>query len=90
MTMRGPCNKKKGRTEVRPKFREEKPEGLAMRTGRSGLASRHESKAEFLNKWLTPEIFSGAAIFLRLPANLLLLKTFAPRLGKPCSTKTAV
>jgi hypothetical protein len=33
--------KKKGRTEMRPKFREEKPEGLAMRTG--GPAS-HRTK----------------------------------------------
>jgi hypothetical protein len=28
--------KKKGRTEARPKFREEKPEGLAMRSGGTG------------------------------------------------------
>src|SRR5581483_853749 len=30
---RARCEKKKGRIEMRPKFREEKPEGLAMRTG---------------------------------------------------------
>jgi hypothetical protein len=35
---RGNCAKKKGRTEARPEFREEKPEGLAVRSGRSGLA----------------------------------------------------
>ena len=38
---------------MRPKFREEKPEGLAMRTGGPGLAPQEKNRAEFLNKQLT-------------------------------------
>ncbi len=39
---RARCEKKKGRIEMRPKFREEKPEGLAMRTG--GPASHRRKR----------------------------------------------
>jgi hypothetical protein len=49
--------KKKGRTEVRPKFREEKPEGLAMGSGRSGVAPQDEFSPENVNKWLTSSLF---------------------------------
>jgi hypothetical protein len=34
--------KKKGRTEARPKFREEKPEGLAVRSGEPARTARSE------------------------------------------------
>jgi len=50
--------KKKGRTEVRPKFREEKPEGLAIR-GPKDLHREGDSKARFVKKWLMAILFSS-------------------------------
>jgi hypothetical protein len=61
------AQKKKGRTEVRPKFREEKPEGLAIR-GPKDLHRESDSKARFVKKWLMATLFLRAhAIFFEGP-----------------------
>src|SRR6185437_11473598 len=54
--------KKKGRIEMRPKFREEKPEGLAVHSGGSGAAPHEQVRPEFVNKWLTPTLFLKAPL----------------------------
>jgi hypothetical protein len=64
--------KKKGRTEVRPKFREEKPEGLAMLSGRPGVAPHDEFRAENVNKWLTSRFFWGRWLFFLSGGGILL------------------
>jgi hypothetical protein len=67
-------DKKKGRTEVRPKFREEKPEGLAVRSGEPAshrtvrMAAVYQEMVNDNNLFWPARFFSGGRDAMVSPA----------------------
>src|SRR5579883_584871 len=66
-TMSATGTQKKGRTEARPKFREEKPEGLAVRPDEPASHRTIRLRPECQRMVNAEDFFRGEALFSRRP-----------------------